>query len=519
MAPNLRSPVVGFLTAFAVFLAVVPRAHAQIPGPNGVIYACVRLDRDRDEGKLARLVAADEQCKRNEVRVQWNVAGPKGATGNTGAQGPAGVAGPKGDKGSTGNTGAKGDPGTNGAPGQPGQPGADGAIGPTGPAGAPAAAGAIAGQLVSCAPNTDFTGSLVVIPGHSFTAYTGSDGAFLIHNVPAGTYNIAIQHGSDSASVTQVVVQDALVTLAPIQIGTCGPPVCTPGASSACYSGPAGTNGVGACSAGVQTCNASGTGYGACVGQTTPVAEVCGDGIDNDCDGQVDEDCVCVPTLFYADVDQDGYGAGGSTLACTAPPGYVTDNTDCNDTDPNIHPGAAEVCDAFGRDENCNGLVNEAGALGMQTFYVDNDQDGYGSGVGIVACIAPPGYVANHTDCNDGDPGISPGQPEVCDANRTDENCNGLANEPGALGMQTFYRDADGDGYGTAMSSITSCAPPSGYTFNALDCNDSDSSVNPDAVEVCDGKDNNCDALIDNAPGCMVVSLNILPICVAPKKG
>ena len=82
---------------------------AQIPSPDGVIYACVRLDRDGDAGKLARLVAEDEACKRNELRVKWNVTGPKGAvgatgpagaTGPTGAMGPAGPAGPPGSQGS-----------------------------------------------------------------------------------------------------------------------------------------------------------------------------------------------------------------------------------------------------------------------------------------------------------------------------------------------------------------------------------------------------------------------------------
>ncbi|HEX4347223.1 MAG TPA: hypothetical protein VHZ73_06600, partial [Vicinamibacterales bacterium] len=61
----------------SVFLAAAS-AEAQIPSRNGVIYACIRLDRDDDVGKLARLVAADEPCRRNEARVQWNVQGAAG---------------------------------------------------------------------------------------------------------------------------------------------------------------------------------------------------------------------------------------------------------------------------------------------------------------------------------------------------------------------------------------------------------------------------------------------------------
>ena len=90
------------LAAFVVFagasvvgVIASPGTPSQIPAPNGVIHACVRLDRDGDAGKLARLVAEDQPCKKNEQRVTWNVAGPQGATGATGATGVAGPAGPQ----------------------------------------------------------------------------------------------------------------------------------------------------------------------------------------------------------------------------------------------------------------------------------------------------------------------------------------------------------------------------------------------------------------------------------------
>jgi hypothetical protein len=84
--------------------------------------------------------------------------------------------------------------------------------------------------------------------------------------------------------------------------------VCTPGSQSECYTGPAGTSGVGACGPGLQTCNASGTGYDACTGDTTPAAESCGNGADDDCDGTIDDGC-CVATpeaCDGADNDCDG---------------------------------------------------------------------------------------------------------------------------------------------------------------------------------------------------------------------
>src|SRR6185436_10973538 len=85
-----------------------------------------------------------------------------------------------------------------------------------------------------------------------------------------------------------------------------------------------------------------------------PTSEIC-DGLDNDCNGVLDNG---VTTTFYRDSDGDGYGDPADVLAaCAAPPGYVTNNTDCNDVDPAMHPGAVEICD--GKDNNCNGIVDE----------------------------------------------------------------------------------------------------------------------------------------------------------------
>lgn len=103
-----------------------------------------------------------------------------------------------------------------------------------------------------------------------------------------------------------------------------------------------------------------------------PAAQESCNTIDDDCDGQVDEG---VTTSFYPDTDGDGYGQAGSppTSACTAPAGFVTDQTDCDDTDASISPLATETCD--GSDNDCNTQVDEAGGT---AFYPDTDGDGYG---------------------------------------------------------------------------------------------------------------------------------------------
>ncbi|MEZ4293912.1 MAG: hypothetical protein R3B70_02965 [Polyangiaceae bacterium] len=73
--------------------------------------------------------------------------------------------------------------------------------------------------------------------------------------------------------------------------------VCLPNSVAPCYTGPAGTEGVGACTGGMKTCNAQGTAYGACTGEVLPVAEVCGNFVDENCNGQANEGC---PLVSYA---------------------------------------------------------------------------------------------------------------------------------------------------------------------------------------------------------------------------
>ena len=217
-------------------------------------------------------------------------------------------------------------------------------------------------------------------------------------------------------------------------------------------------------------------------------AEVC-DTLDNDCDGTVDEG---VTTRYFRDADGDGVGSNTvDTWACSLPAGYVGFAGDCDDGDNTVFTGNFETCD--GKDNTCDGNIDEGVLL---TFYADADHDGYGNpGVSTLACIAPAGTVDNGDDCDDTTELRFPGNPELCDT--LDNDCDGTVDEDPSSGGTTYYRDADGDGYGDAAATTLACSLPAGYVTNDDDCNDLVAVTYPGALERCDLADNDCDGTID----------------------
>ena len=240
-----------------------------------------------------------------------------------------------------------------------------------------------------------------------------------------------------------------------------------------------------------QACTAP-TGYVALAGDCddgqaniSPAADEVCNGLDDNCDGLTDDASSLDASIGFADQDGDSFGDAGQVLyACTLPAGYVSTADDCDDADASVYPGATEVCNSY--DDNCDGRTDEAGATGEVSWYADTDGDSYGdTSVGMQACTQPSGYVADNTDCNDTLVQVNPGAAEAC--NGTDDNCDGQVDEAGATGQSTWYRDADTDSYGDATVSTQACTQPSGYVSNALDCDDSSSSIGTGADTDLDG--------------------------------
>ncbi len=131
------------------------------------------------------------------------------------------------------------------------------------------------------------------------------------------------------------------------------------------------------------------------------------DGLDNDCNGEIDDDPVDAVT-FYVDDDDDGWGDVNQTeRACESPgSGYSEQSGDCDDERSDVNPDAQEVCDDSFTDEDCDGTIDDnddsVDPGGFVTLYEDSDGDGYGNAASSMeACHELSGWVLDDTDCDD----------------------------------------------------------------------------------------------------------------------
>jgi len=192
---------------------------------------------------------------------------------------------------------------------------------------------------------------------------------------------------------------------------------------------------------------------------------------------------------WYRDADADHYGDPTKSVTSSDQlPGFVINNKDCDDNNAKVYPRRPEKLD--GVDNNCNGKIDEG--FNSRTWYRDHDRDGWGNPkVTQVSDRQPLDFVATNLDCDDNDNQVNPEAREIRDG--IDNNCDGLIDQTGLL----FYPDIDGDGFGRKLGVIGAKEQPEGYADNRNDCDDENPRVNPNAVEVLDSVDNDCDGKVD----------------------
>ena len=252
---------------------------------------------------------------------------------------------------------------------------------------------------------------------------------------------------------------------------------CEPGTSRGCYTGAAGTEGVGPCQPGTQHCRMDGAGYEACLDEVLPEDELC-DLADNDCNGEADDD-----TLGAGERCRSGVGAcerEGFGLCDVARGGIVCDAA----------PGLPEpeVCD--GEDNDCNAVVDDAPGTG------EFCEAGTGAcaSQGVTVCGVAGGFACNA-------PLIAP-EPERCDG--LDNNCDGESDEGFGLGARCVRAQGR-----CASLGVTVCNANGGTTCDAPP---------PEPTpEVCDGLDNDCSGATDegNPGGGGPCDTGALGVCAA----
>jgi len=199
-----------------------------------------------------------------------------------------------------------------------------------------------------------------------------------------------------------------------------------------------------------------------------------------------------VTSAWYPDLDGDGFGVDSQAAQKCAGPvltPWVLQGGDCLDAPVlgvTSYPGAEELCD--GLDNDCDGNPDD-GLPGGQDYFRDQDNDGYGDpNDKRYFCLGPAGWVVNGSDCAPMDPFVRPGAVERCNA--VDDNCDGYMDN----GVPGTGEDCvEGSRKGICQDGFSDCRA------GALVCTQS---LLPRPEELCNLKDDTCDGVVDEQPGC-----------------
>ncbi|MGB3076511.1 MAG: MopE-related protein [Chitinophagales bacterium] len=209
------------------------------------------------------------------------------------------------------------------------------------------------------------------------------------------------------------------------------------------------------------------------------------------------------------------YTSGGSSVD------YLRSNIQTSD-EGYLIGGTSQSGISGSKDEESQGSddywvvkFSSAPCIGL-TVFADVDGDNHGdpfSSFFAADCIVPAGYVLSGGDCDDGNASINPSTAEVC-GNGIDDNCNALIDDN--CEDCTGYADNDNDSYGNDNDTIIAqyCIMPAGYVLDNTDCNDSDASVHPGAIELLNNIDDNCDGQFDE--GFCISPLNLSASNITP---
>ncbi|MFC1754047.1 putative metal-binding motif-containing protein, partial [Thermoproteota archaeon] len=299
----------------------------------------------------------------------------------------------------------------------------------------------VCGGVQICTKNESITRCIPDPMNDSCVSFDDSDGDGYDSGVDCDDANASIYPGADDSSCNNVD-EDC------------------DGTDDDDYNSTQTTCGIGPCAAtGTTSCIFGGIVNSCTPG--TPVPEVC-NGIDDDCNGDIDNGIAQIPTIC-------GIGeciATGTTFCANG-----TLNDSCIPGTP-----VSETCN--GIDDDCDGDIDNNITSILTTCGI-----GACAATGTTSCIF--GGIVN--SCTPGTP-----VPEVC--NGIDDDCNGDIDN----GVKTtFYLDFDGDSYGDNDTTIQNCSVPVNYTLNNTDCNDNNSAINPNATEVCNYVDDDCDREVD----------------------